>query len=418
MRNEHTEVLVVGAGPVGLMSALLLAEADVQVQIIDREERTAVRSYACALHPRTLRLLDRLGVASPLIAQGRKVPCFGFYDGKEKRAEVKFSALAKDFPFVLIVPQNTLESLLEERLRDRGVRVNWQHRFDDFHEQDKSIVTTLEQLGGTSTGYIVPHWETVVQKRFHFDSQFVIGADGHNSLVRQRLPMAFTSLSAPEFFAAYEFESTQPPEDEVKIVLDEKTTNVLWPLPGNKCRWTFQLVKSEVASEFPEKERRAVRVADQVVDATVRSYVEKIATRRAPWFSSPVRDVTWCTDVVFEHRLVKEFGRGRIWLAGDSAHQTGPIGAQSMNVGICEAETLVQKLTKVLHEEAPLESVSSYNQERMAEWRALLGINGGPQPGGKASSWVRERLPRLLSCLPGSGEDLEKLASQLGCTFS
>ena len=71
MREERTEVLVVGAGPVGLLTAILLAEAGIEVRIIDREERTASRSYACALHPRTLRLLDGMGLAAPALAAGR-----------------------------------------------------------------------------------------------------------------------------------------------------------------------------------------------------------------------------------------------------------------------------------------------------------------------------------------------------------
>lgn len=86
MRQEQTEVLVVGAGPVGLLSALLLAEAGIAVRIIDREQRTTTRSYACALHSRTLSLLARLRLAEPLLAQGRRVDSFAFYEGAQRRA--------------------------------------------------------------------------------------------------------------------------------------------------------------------------------------------------------------------------------------------------------------------------------------------------------------------------------------------
>ena len=106
MRKLQTEVLVVGAGPVGLASALLLAETGAEVQIIDREYRTAARSYACALHPSTLRILDRLGLASKLIEQGRQVRTIGLYEGQQRRAVLDLAEGGGDFPYLLIVPQS------------------------------------------------------------------------------------------------------------------------------------------------------------------------------------------------------------------------------------------------------------------------------------------------------------------------
>jgi 2-polyprenyl-6-methoxyphenol hydroxylase-like FAD-dependent oxidoreductase len=178
------------------------------------------------------------------------------------------------------------------------------------------------------------------------------------------------------------------------------------------------MVKSELSGEFPEKERRAVHVAQTNVDENIRQYVEKVARHRAPWFMSGVKEITWCTDVVFQHRVAKSFGHGRVWLAGDAAHQTGPVGAQSMNVGILEAESLAGKLWKALHDDTGMTSMESYNAERLKEWRSLLGMTGGLRPGSTAPSWVAERCGRLLSCIPGSGEDLAQLAKQLGLTVA
>src|SRR5215475_9560061 len=112
MREARTEVLVVGAGPVGLWTALLLAEAGIEVSIIDREERTATRSYACGIHPRTLQSLANLGMADTVLERGRRIHRFAFWDRKSFQAELKFSELNPTYPFLLILPQNTLESLL------------------------------------------------------------------------------------------------------------------------------------------------------------------------------------------------------------------------------------------------------------------------------------------------------------------
>jgi 2-polyprenyl-6-methoxyphenol hydroxylase-like FAD-dependent oxidoreductase len=414
MREERTEVLVVGAGPVGLLTAILLAEAGIAVRIIDREERTTSRSYACALHPRTLKLLEGMGLAAPVLEAGRRVEKIAFYDGAARQAEVKLSQLGGAFPFMVILPQNAFEGLLEQRLRKLGVAVNWNHRFADLHTDADMVVATIEELGGTATGYIVPHWETVVKRSFPVRAQFLVGADGHGSLVRQRLGIEHTRVAGPEFFAAYEFEPEEKVEDEVRVVLDQATTNVLWPLPGNKYRWTFQMVKSEMAGEFPEKERRGVRLAQESVDERIRQYVQKVAKLRAPWFSSGVKAITWCTEVVFEHRVAQQFGREHCWLAGDAAHQTGPVGVQSMNVGMAEAAILAGALRKILRDKASLNLLETCNREWQDEWRRLLGLTGGLKPRTETSPWVRERRGRILSCLPATHDDLPRLAGQMG----
>jgi len=417
MREERTEVLVVGAGPVGLLAAILLAEAGIEVRIIDREERTTVRSYACALHPRTLKLLDRMGLAASMIERGRRVEKIAFYDGATRQAEVKLSQLGGEFPFMVILPQNVFEDALEQRLRKAGVAVNWNYRFNDLQSGAGEVAATVEELGATATGYIVPHWETVVKRSFSVHAQFLIGADGYGSLVRQRLGIEHTRVGGPEFFAAYEFEPAEKVEDEVRVVLDQSSTNVLWPLLGNRYRWTFQLLKSEMANEFPEKERQGARLAQTAVDESIRQYVEKVAKKRAPWFAAGVKEIAWCTEVVFEQRVARQFGRERCWLAGDAAHQTGPVGVQSMNVGMAEAATLAGSLRRILREKAPLNLLETCDHELQAEWRRLLGLTGGLKPRTDTAPWVRERRGRILSCLPASHEDLAPLGEQLGLDF-
>jgi 2-polyprenyl-6-methoxyphenol hydroxylase-like FAD-dependent oxidoreductase len=417
MRETQTEVLVVGAGPVGLWTALLLTEAGVQVTIIDREERVTARSYACALHSNTLQMFQRLGLADELLARGRRVQRVGFYDEHSRRAELDLSALGGPFPFLLILPQSALEGVLEQRLKRAGVTVHWNYRFDDFREEPELVVAAIEKLEGTGTGYIVPHWETMVKSRASLRAQFIIGADGQNSMLRQRLGIELERVAGISSFAAYEFEAEQPVEDELRVVLSD-TTNALWPLPGNRCRWTFQLVRSEMPGDFPEKERRSARLVESSIDEKIRQYVEKVAERRAPWFKAKIREIAWCTEVAFEQRVARQFGRNRCWLAGDAAHQTGPVGVQSMNAGFAEGERLAGLLRSVLRREGSAQVLHTYDREQREQWRRLLGQTGGPKARNDTDPWVREHAARILPCLPGSGPDPPVLAAQLKLDFA
>src|SRR5690349_6821389 len=199
MKEIKTEVLVVGAGPAGLLTAALLSEAGIKVEIIDQQERTTARSYACALHPGSLELLNKLGLAEALQARGKRVHRVAFYEGKTRHAVVNFAELSGQFPFLLVVPQSDLEQILEERLFNKHeLKVMWSHRFDNLKSEDESVTVDVEKLGGTAVGYIVPHWETVVQKRLSIRAQYVVGADGHNSLVRQRAGIQYDSLGDKE----------------------------------------------------------------------------------------------------------------------------------------------------------------------------------------------------------------------------
>ncbi len=419
MKEHKTEVLVVGAGPVGLLTAILLADAGIQVEVIDREECTAARSYACALHPKTLKLLARLGLAPALLKRGLRIPTIAFYDSSKRRAEIKLSELGGEFPFILTLPQNDLEEILEERLRQRsGLEVKWNHRCSGFESDDKGVTASVEKLGGTGTGYIVPHWETVVLKRFPFQAQFIIGADGHNSLVRRCLGIEYESVAKPESFAAIEFESDPEPMDELRIVLDDATTNVLWPLPGNRLRWTFQLLHCNELDEFPQKARSAIRVGGANVDEDLRRWTQEVSRERAPWFCRSIKDIAWCTQVTFERRLARQFGRGRCWLVGDAAHQTSPAAAQSLNVGLLEADSLATSLRLILREAAKIDLLTAYDRECRRRWHQLLGLDGGLSSCYDTDAWVRSRIARILPAVPALDGDLSNLVSQLGLNLA
>lgn len=417
-RRENTEVLVVGAGPVGMVAALCLAEAGVGVTLIDEAWRTAAHSYACALHPSTLELLARLRLIDEVLRLGRRVDTLAFYDGPTRRAEVSFGALGGEFPFLVVLPQSDLEGLLERRLAgEAGAPVNWNHQLGSLRTEGDIVVAAIDKLGGTSLGYIVPHWETIVTRTVEARAAFVVGADGHNSFVRRALGIEYAPVGEPELFVVYEFKTDADLGAEARVICDATSTSVLWPLPGHRCRWTFQVPHSPEAADLPPKDRRGVWFAEPSVEEKIRHRIKLLIRERAPWFAGQISQISWLGHAQFERRLARRFGLGRCWLAGDAGHQTGPVGAQSLNVGLHEAELLAQALQKVLRERAPVRVLEAYDRQRQDEWRRLLGLKDGwiPRPG--ADPWVAERAGRILSCLPASGEHLIRLATQLGLPF-
>ena len=415
LREETTEVLVAGAGPVGMITAILLAENGIRVKVVDKESSTATHSYACALHPGSLQLMEQIGLAEDIIKMGRRVDTVGLYDGKRRRAEIKLSGLAGDFPFVVVLPQRALEEVLENRLaRRHHVKIDWNHRLSTLQAQGDRVLATVDKLVVTSQGYSVPQMEWVVGKTLYIRAGFVIGADGHNSHVRQCLGIDYERLAEPIAFQVFEFQTDAQLSNEVRVVLDDKTTNGLWPLPGDRCRWSFQSIRPTSVNEFPSKDRSVIVVDQPEVELETRSQVQELVRERAPWFRGAIGEIDWIAEVQFEPGVSRRFGQGRCWLVGDAAHQTGPVGMQSMNVGLREAAALVGNVKKIVREHDSPNLLNAYASDRREEWQQLLGTKGTPKPGIQTDPWIRERSARILRCLPASGEHLRQLLDQIG----
>lgn len=414
MQTHETEVLIVGAGPVGMLTALLLAKGGVRVDIIDQDNRATTRSYACALHPQSLKILDRVGLASAITQLGRRVERIAFYDGPSRCAEIRLGGLLTEFPFVVTLPQSTVEGLLEQRLAaDGGVRVRWNHRLSHLEPGSQDVAATIAELFETAKGYIVPTWEWEVKRTTEIRARYVVGADGCHSLVRRLLGIEYQEAGKSESFSMYEMDCAGDCPDEARVVLDDTTSNVLWPLPGRECRWTFELAGPGAADEFRSKERSPSVLIHRPGRDREWDDLSQLIRSRAPWFESQITELDWATTVTFDRRLAETFGRQRCWLAGDAAHQTGPIAMQSMNVGFNEAEQLADILVRMIRSRASSAALADFNTGTRHEWRRLFGLEGDLILNRQASEWAKHRAGRLLACIPASGKNLDRLLSQL-----
>ncbi len=411
---RQTQVLVAGAGPVGLTAALVLSELGVEVEVIDEEWRSSVHNYALALHPATLAVLDALGVAEALVAEGRRVRSIAFWEGGEQRAAVDLRALDGPFPFALVVPQSRLESALEARLRERGVRVHWDHRLAAFKDAGSQVTATVNRMERVSGGYAAATSLSAVNKTFSVRAGFLIGADGHHSVVRRQLRAAFDKIGEPHLFGVFELLGGTDSGDETRVVLDDDTSSALWPMGAERVRWTFELRDAAEMLGRSQTHRAVVQIGQRAYPQVARALLADLLAERAPWFGTTVEDITWSVAVRFEQRLANRLGHGHVWLAGDAAHLARPLGMHSMNVGIREARQLAEIAADVVRSASGTERLDRYGLDRGEEWRALLSGALGFRAAAGATAWVARRLARIPECIPASGAQLDTLLAQLG----
>ncbi|MGE5813860.1 MAG: FAD-dependent monooxygenase [Acidobacteriota bacterium] len=395
--HPDPDVLVVGAGPVGLVAALFLQEYGVRAQIVDTHQRTTQHSYALAIHPRTLGVLDEAGLAEDLITAGRKLTKVAFYERGDRHAEIDYSALASRHPYVLVIRQSLLERAAERALRQRKLRVFWGHRLQSLTGEGTALLAEIATLDQVATGYPVARNEWVVVGTETIRPDYIIGADGYDSAVRRMAGIEMVAHGAGEIFSVYEVEATGELPSEVRVILDPDLTSVYWPLEKGRCRWGFQIRN---ASEHEPSIQR----------------LEQLIAERAPWCTARPTQIYWSTLGLFERRMARSFGKERIWLAGDAAHQAAPVGVHSMNSGLVEARELAARISRIQRSEGAPSLLQKFAAETHDAWERLLGDGTAVRALPGADPWVRQGAERILACIPASGDDLEPLLGQIGLT--
>lgn len=412
------KVIVAGAGPVGLVTALTLNKRGIPVEIIERDDRPGTHSYALALHPATVKLLRELGMEAEFREGGLSLQRIAFMDEAEERFELKLDEIQENGDGLLVVGQNHLEETLIAPLLEAGVPIHWNHRLASLKQDPSGVDLELERLSEGMSGYAMARLEWQVDRELSRRAEYLVGADGHLSMVRRKLGIEFPKVASTQSFAVFEFKTDYKHENKARIVFGKNGTNILWPLPGGYCRWGFEIDESEAEQYSRDKDRLFVQVGSHGYHALETGMLEQMIAERAPWFDGSVGHFRWRMIVRFEKRLAESFGNDRVWLAGDAGHLAAPIGMQSMNIGIREGKQLATILADVIEGKAGKEKLDAYRLDREREWRTLLGMEGKLVPGESTDPFLAKHADKLLDCLPASLESLPTFATALDMAVS
>ncbi|MFJ8006710.1 FAD-dependent monooxygenase [Streptomyces fagopyri] len=327
------QVVIVGAGPVGLWLAHELAVAGVTPLVLERAGRRSPHSKALGIQPRTIEVLALRDRHQDVIAGGRPLPNWHF---GMLEARVDFRDLPTPFPYLLAQPQSVTEQLLEGYAAERGVQVRRGHE-----------VVSLTQDGSSVTlGVRGPDGEYTV------DAGYVVGADGARSVVRQEAGIGFPGSDTSAYGFLGEVILDRPPLTPGFSALNEAGRLLVVPLPGGRFR---------VTGYDPRNQTREPMTLDELCEASVRIAGTDFG----------MRDPSWLSRFGNATRLAATYRAGRVLLAGDAAHIHWPAGGVGLNVGLQDAMNLGWKLAAVIQGRAEDELLDTYHAERHPVGREL-----------------------------------------------
>ena len=339
----RSDVLIIGAGPTGLVLALWLTKLGVNVRVLDKTAEPGTTSRALAVQARTLELYRQLNLADAVVERGHKVPAVNLWVKGEPAARLPFERIGSDltpYPFLHIFPQDQHERLLIERLEALGVSVERRTELVSFTDGGERVIARLRGPEGQE--------ETC-------EASYIAGCDGARSIVRETIGTGFRGGTYRQLFYVADVEAAGPALDgELHVDLDEADFLAVFPLAGKGRARLIGTVRDERADHANTLE------------------FEDVSDRAITNLKVNVPKVNWFSTYHVDHRVTEHFRKGRAFVLGDAAHIHSPAGGQGMNTGIGDAINLAWKLATVLAGHAPDTLLDSYEAERIGFARRLV----------------------------------------------
>ncbi|MCP8351163.1 FAD-dependent oxidoreductase [Pseudomonas sp. FBF18] len=392
----HSDVLIIGAGPTGLVLALWLSKLGISVRILDRTSAAGTTSRALAVQARTLELYRQLDLADAVVGAGHQVPAANLWVKGEPAARLPLDSIGANltpYPFLEIYPQDQHENLLIERLRGLGVEVERSTELLGFTQHDTTVSVRLRLPDGSEQDC---------------EAHYLAGCDGAHSTVRNGLHVDFPGGTYQQLFYVADVDASGPPMNgELHVDLDEADFLAVFPLAGAGRARLIGTVR-DARAEHPEQLR-----------------FEDVSQRAIEHLQLQVLKVNWFSTYRVHHRVAGHFRQQRAFLLGDAAHVHSPAGGQGMNTGIGDAINLAWKLCSVLKGKAHDDLLDSYPVERMAFARRLVATTDQvftfATADGSIANLLRTRLAPVLiprmAAFAKARSLLFRTVSQLGLNY-
>ena len=342
-RNEarrDADVLVVGAGPTGLLLAGDLAEAGVAVTVLERRTDESNMTRAFAVHARTMEELDIRGVADELAKTGTPIRALRLFD----RVLVDLSRLPSRYNSLLITPQYETERVLQQRAEGLGARIVPGAQVTGVTQDGAGVAAAVRTSEGGPASY---------------RASYLVGADGVNSAVRRSLGLPFPGRSVIKSIMLADVRLSEPPSEVLAV-------------NGVGDGFAFVAPFGDGWYRIFAWDRR------HQVDDHAPLDLEEIrdVTRRALGTDFGMHDPRWLSRFHSDERQVPRYRVGRVFLAGDAAHCHSPAGGQGMNTGMQDAANLGWKLAAAVQGWGGDRLLDSYHTERHPVGRQVLRSSG------------------------------------------
>lgn len=339
---KNTDVFICGAGPTGLVLALWLKRAGINIRIIDKAEKAGTASRAIVVHARTLEFYRQLSIDQIAIERGVEFKAVNLWVKGKKKATIPFGnegITISPYPYSIIFPQDLHEEMLTEQLALEGVEIEHSTELTGFEIKNNAVSIQLKTKEGEE----------------ECTAAFLAGCDGAHSFVRGKLDTGFAGGTYDDIFFVADIIASGPVvQGDMNGALDDADFLAIFPMKGEG---RIRLVGAMKMESQPDNHLTWDDVGKHIIER----------------LQMEVKEVRWFSTYKVHHRVSSHFRKGPVFILGDAAHVHSPVGGQGMNTGIGDAVNLAWKLASVLKnkkENEPL--LASYETERIAFARKLV----------------------------------------------